>query len=391
MQYPSFPMPEWFGEFPRHSEMARYLGAYAEANGLRGSIRLGTTVERLEPAADGRWRITLDDGSKRTYGAVVLATGLFWCPRRPSYPGSFAGTMSHSHEYRMPQPFAGRRVLVVGAGQSAAEIAVEVSTVADRTFMSVRGGVHVIPRWIGKGPYDAADFAPLNRLPWRLLNMIYQTRVARALGPVPAQWPLPAHRLLEAIPIVSSDLIPAVRRRDVVVKPAIDELRGDRVSFVDGSEEQVDSIVNATGYEISMPFLRSSLVAVNGRELPLYRRIAPPEVRGLYFAGFLDAPGGLLPVVETQGEWIAAVLTGRLRLPPAAEMRRAIERSEQRTRRRFPNERPDSVRCDPHAYRRLLQSDLRRAGRRWRTRPLRLDSSEHGDTFPPLRTVVRPR
>jgi dimethylaniline monooxygenase (N-oxide forming) len=84
--------------------------------------------------------------------STVVATGLFWSPRLPTYPGSFAGTVSHSHEYRMPAPFAGRRVLVVGAGQSAAEIAVEVSTVAVRRFMSVRGGVHVIPRWIGRGP-----------------------------------------------------------------------------------------------------------------------------------------------------------------------------------------------------------------------------------------------
>ena len=97
------------------------------------------------------------------------------------------------------------------------------------------------------------------------------------------------------------------------------------------------------------------------------RRIVPPEVGGLYFAGFLDAPGGLLPVVEAQGKWIAAVLTGRLHVPRPAQMRRAIERGERRTRQRFPEESPCSIRCDPHAYRRLLQADLRRAQRgRWR-------------------------
>jgi hypothetical protein len=90
-------------------------------------------------------------------------------------------------------------------------------------------------------------------------------------------------------------------------------------------------------------------------------------VGGLYFAGFVDTPGGLLPVVETQAEWIAAVLTGRLGLPPSAQMRRAIKRAERRTRQRFPDESPYSIRCDPHAYRRLLKSDLRRARRRvWR-------------------------
>jgi dimethylaniline monooxygenase (N-oxide forming) len=115
------------------------------------------------------------------------------------------------------------------------------------------------------------------------------------------------HRLLEGIPIVSSDLLPAVRGGDVVVKPAIDRLLQDRVRFVDGSEEILDQIVYCTGYRISLPFLPSSLVSANGRDFPLYRRIVPPDVSGLFLAGFVDAPGGLLPVVEAQGEWIAAV------------------------------------------------------------------------------------
>jgi Flavin-binding monooxygenase-like len=367
MQYPSFPMSGSYGDFPHHSEMAAYLGAYADAFVLRPLIRFGTSVERLEPASGGRWWITLDDGSRRSYGAVVVATGVFWSPRLPTYPGSFDGEVSHAHHYRVPDRFAGRRVLVVGAGPSAGEIAVEVSTVAQRTFMSVRRGAHVIPRWLGGRPFDAGDVEPFNRLPWRLLNRNYRRRVAREMGPAPASWPLPAHRFLEGIPIVSSDLFPAVRRGEVLVKPAIERLSGDRVRFVDGSEERVDSIVYATGYRTSLPFLTSSLLAANGRDLPLYRRIAPPEVGGLYFAGFVDTPGGLLPVVETQAEWIVAVVTGRLRLPPPAQTRRAIKRAERRTRQRFPDESPYSIRCDPHAYGRLLKSDLRRATRRvWR-------------------------
>jgi hypothetical protein len=363
MQYPSFSMPEAYGDFPHHSEMAAYLDAYADEFALRDSISFRTTVDRIEWAADRSWNIMLDDGSRRSYDAVVVATGLFWSPRLPDYPGSFDGMESHAHEYRTPEPFAGRRVLVVGAGQSAAEIAVEVSTVAELTCMSVRAGVHVIPRWIGRRPYDAADIAPLNRLPWRLLNRIYGLRVARALGPCPASWPLPAHPPVEGIPIVSSALLPAVRRGDVVVKPAIDRFDGNSVRFVDGSEERVDRIVYATGYRISLPYLSSSLLSAEEREFPLYRRIVPPEARGLYFAGFVDAPGGLLPVVEAQGQWIAAVLTGGLRLPSPLRMWQAIDRAESRTRERFPDENPRSVRCDPHAYRRLLRADLRRARR----------------------------
>src|SRR4029453_2057599 len=148
----------------------------------------------------------------------------------------------------------------------------------------------------------------------------------------------PAHRPVEGIPIVSSELLPAVRRGGVVVKPAIDQLSGSSVRFVDGSEERIDRIVYATGYRISFPYLSSLLVSAEGRDLPLYRRIVPPGLPGLYFAGFVDAPGGLLPAVAPQGQGVPAALPRQLRLPPPERMWQAIEHAEPRTRERFPQE-----------------------------------------------------
>src|SRR5262249_62415275 len=140
-------------------------------------------------------------------------------------------------------------------------------------------------------------------------------RAARALGPTPASWPLPAHRLLEGTPIVSSDLLPAVWRGDVVVKPAIGRLSGERVRFVDGSEERVDQIVYATGYRIRLPFLSSSLLAADGRELPLYRRIAPPGLRRPFLGRLVGAPGGAAAGGGAPGERGAPALPGGARLP----------------------------------------------------------------------------
>jgi dimethylaniline monooxygenase (N-oxide forming) len=370
MQYPSFPMPPAFGDFPHHTDMATYLDDYADAFGLRARIRFGATVERLEPTPHG-WRVALDDGTELRRRAVVVATGHDWCTRVPDHPGSFAGEVLHSHDYRTPEPFAGRRVLVVGAGQSAAEIAVELAGPAARTCLSIRRGVHVIPRRLGGAPYDAGDVAPGNRLPWPLLNRLYANQVERERGPIPASWPVPGRRLLEGVPTLSSELLPAVRRGAVVVRPAVERLQGERVRFVDGTEEEFDAVVYATGYRISLPFLSPNLVEPRGRRLPLYRRIAPPGLTGLFLAGFVDAPSGLLPLVETQGAWIAAVLEGRLALPRPPAMWRAIDRSERRSRMRFPEEPRDSIRCDPHAYGRLLRSDLRRARcRSWRDRKM---------------------
>jgi dimethylaniline monooxygenase (N-oxide forming) len=363
MEYPIFRMPPTYGDFPHHGEMAAYMDAFVERFGIRGLIRFRTSVERLEPVSDGSWRIHLDHGCVHQFRAVVVAIGVHWCPNHPEYPGSFTGDVTHSHEYRVPEPYAGRNVLVVGASQSAAEIAVEVAGVARRTWISVGHGSHVIPRWIGGRPYDAGDISPINRMPWRLLNAAVGRAVAREIGPIPAAWPTPPHRLLEGIPTISTDLLPAIRGGRVLVKPTVQRLAGDRVRFVDGSEESIDRIVYATGYRISLPFVSPSLVAPRGRDFPLYRRIVPPGIRGLLFAGFVDAPGGLLPVVEEQAEWISALLTGRLRLPPLRRMWDEIQRAERRTRERFPEESPYSIRCDPHAYRRLLRSDLRRT--RW--------------------------
>src|SRR5262245_44490427 len=114
MQYPRFPMPASYGDFPRHTDMAAYLTAYAEAFGLHRLIRFGTTVERIEPGPEGAWRIELDSDSVRHVRAVVVAIGVFWCPKLPEHPGDFAGEVIHSHDYRTPESFAGRRVLVVG-------------------------------------------------------------------------------------------------------------------------------------------------------------------------------------------------------------------------------------------------------------------------------------
>jgi hypothetical protein len=359
MEYPSHPMPAAYGDFPSHADMTAYLESYASGRDLWDRVTVGSTVQRLEPAPSARgWLLHLDDGTTRRHRHVVVATGVFWSPRHSDHPADYDGELTHSHAYRTPERYSGRRVLVVGAGQSAAEIATELSVVADRCLLSVRTPTHVVPRWIAGEPYDIGDVEPYNRMPWPWLNQVVARRVRAELGPLPPRWPTPRRRVLEGVPIVSSDLVPAVRSGAVTVTAALRRLGGRRADFADGSSEQVDAVVLATGYRIDLPFLDPGLLAAEGRRLPLYRRILPPALPGLFLAGFVDAPSGLLPVVEAQAVWIAAAVTGRLDLPTPARMWRAIRRSERRTRQRFPDEPADSIRCDPHAYRRLLQVDL---------------------------------
>jgi dimethylaniline monooxygenase (N-oxide forming) len=366
MQYRCFPMPASAGDFPHHSDMAAYLAAFAEAFDLRRSIRFSTRVERVEPGESGSWHLTTAGGPVERHRAVVIASGHHWDPIWPDLPGASTACISHARTYRTPDAFAGARVLVIGSGQSAVEIATEVSRVAARTVLSVRHGAHVLPRRLLGAPFDRLDVNLVNRLPWPLLNWISQqlVRVSRSDDPAAYGFRRPPHRLLEQIPTVSSELGPALRSGAIAVRPEIRRLDGACVSFIDGSVEAIDRIVCATGYRISLPFLSPSVVAIRGAVLPLYRRIVAPDRPGLYFIGLVDAPAGLLPIVERQSAWLADLLSGHLRLPPQATMQAAIDAAEPRTRERFPLEPLHSIRCDPHSYLRLLASDRRRPVRR---------------------------
>src|SRR5262249_28109708 len=180
MQFRCFPMTARSGDFPHHSAMAGYLAAFARAFDLRRSIRFSTRVDRVEPLGGGSWRVAVSGGAAERYRAVVVASGHHWDPSGRAFPGTSAAVIPHAHPYRTPDAFAGRRVLVIGAGQSAVEIATEVCRVAARTFLSVRRGAHVLPRRLLGSPFDRLDLDIINRLPWRVLQ-----RVAPAPAPTP--------------------------------------------------------------------------------------------------------------------------------------------------------------------------------------------------------------
>jgi cation diffusion facilitator CzcD-associated flavoprotein CzcO len=359
MQYPSFPMPRSYGDFPSHTDMAAYLDAYTDAFRLRRHIRFATRVERVEPSGDGTWRVTALGGETTRHSAVVVAHGHHWEPRWPDLAGASTAQLMHAHDYRVPDPLAGKRVLVIGAGQSAVEIATEASRVAAQTLISVRTGTHVLPRYILGRPFDLLDVDLVNRLPWTFLNWLTGrlVRLARREDPAAYGFRPPRHRVLDQVPAVSSDLLPALRSGALSARPEVERVDGSTVAFVDGTRAEIDMIVCATGYRLTLPFLSPAVLAPRGMALPLYRRIVPPDVPGLYFIGLVDAPAGLLPIVERQSAWLADVLLGRIALPDRVGMMAAIDAAERRTVQRFPAELPHSIRCDPHAYLRLLARD----------------------------------
>jgi dimethylaniline monooxygenase (N-oxide forming) len=368
MQYAAFPMPGDYPDYLGHEMIARYLDDFVDHFGFRGRIRFRTEVTRVEPAPGGGWDVTArrrDTGAACTgrYGAVIVANGHHWDPRypEPAFPGAatFAGEQLHSHQYRTPGPFAGKRVLVLGTGNSACDIAAECSRLAARTLIAMRAAAHIIPRYLAGRPADHLTLMrPGTVMPlWlRRLAAALLVRIARG-GMTKYGLPKPVHRLLCGPLAVSDSLLTGLRRGEIAVKPAIDRFERDRVVFHDGSSEQVDVVIYCTGYKISFPFLRDSLIGARDREIPLYHRVVPPALPGLYFIGLVQPIGAIMPVAEAQSQWVADLLEGRAVLPPEPEMNREIASYRAATARRYARPGRHAIQVDFLPYLREIRKE----------------------------------
>ena len=269
-----------------------------------------------------RERDTGEDGSD-TYAAVFVANGHHWDARwpEPPFPGqeAFEGEQMHVHDYKTPDVLEGRRVLVLGIGNSACDIAVEASRIAERTFLAMRRGAWVLPKYLKGRPTDELGNALTNRMPLPLVRFLYRRSLKLAIGePMDYGLPEPDHKLAEAHPTISSDLLPRIGHGDITVKPNIARFAGGRtIRFADGSEEEIDLAIYCTGYKISFPFFDPGLISAPDNEIPLYRRVVSPEHPGLFFIGLLQPLGAIMPLAEAQSEWIADVLEGKVGLPDA--------------------------------------------------------------------------
>ena len=337
MEYADLPMPDAYPDFPHHTQVAAYFEHYAEAFDLKPHIQFNRSVERADlDRHDATWTVTLDDGSSQRYDAVVVANGHHWDPRwpDPAPPGRFAGDQMHAHDYRDSEPLKGRRVVVVGMGNSAMDIAVESSRVAERTFLVARRGVHILPKYLFGTPFDLLPQHPL--FPFKARQATLKALLAVAVGP-PERYglPRPDHEVLEAHPTVSAEIHDRLGHGDITVKPAIERFEGDHVRFADGTAERADLVVWCTGYKVSFPFFDSALISAPGNDLPLFKRVFHPEIATVFFIGLAQPLGAVMPVAEKQSKWVAAHLVGGYLPPARPEMRKDIARERARLRRRF--------------------------------------------------------
>jgi len=369
MSYKAFPMPEDYPDYPSHWQVAKYFDDYAERFGLAEKITFRTKVIAAEPAEEG-WEVTIDgpDGLRtEAYRAVIVANGHHWKPRwpEPPFPGAdaYEGEQMHVHHYREPDVLEGKRVLVLGIGNSAVDIAVESSRIAEKTFLAMRRGAYVLPKFLGGKPIDESAPPLMTYLPISVQRFFFNRLLKMSIGEMTDYGlPKPDHKLLEAHPTVSSELLPRIGHGDIAVRPNIARFTGGRgVRFDDGSEEEVDLVIYCTGYEISFPFLDEQVFAARDNRMPLYQRVVSAENPGLYFVGFVQPLGPVMPIAESQAEWIADLLTDRASLPPASDMRREIADYERWLSARFVASKRHTIEVDFHPYLRQLRRERKRS------------------------------
>ncbi len=370
MSYKAFPMPEDYPDYPSHWQVAKYFDDYADRFGLKERIAFRTEVVSVEPAGEGEWEVTVEDpDGRRTerYRAVIVANGHHWKPRWPEPPfagaDEYEGEQMHVHHYREPDVLEGKRVLVLGIGNSAVDVAVESSRIADKTFLSMRRGAYVLPKFLGGKPIDEASPPISTYLPMSVRRFFMNRLLKMTVGEMTDYGlPKPDHKLLEAHPTVSSELLPRLGHGDITVKANIDRFSGGRtVRFADGSEEEIDLVVYCTGYEISFPFLDEGVFVAQDNRMPLYKRAVSVENPGLYFIGFIQPLGPVMPIAEAQSEWIADLLSKRAALPPATEMREEIAAYERWMDKRFVSSKRHTIEVDFHPYLREIRRERKRS------------------------------
>ena len=255
----------------------------------------------------------------------------------------------------------GKRVMVLGIGNSATDLAVESSRNADATFLAMRRGAWIVPKYVGGRPTD--ELAPdlISRLPLTVQRAFLSRTLNKATGkPMDYGLPKPDHKLAEAHPTVSSDLLPRLGHGDIEVKPNVARFAGGRtVEFVDGTSEEIDLIIYCTGYKITFPFFDPSLLDASDNRIPLYRRVVHPRHDGLFFVGLLQPLGAIMPLAEAQSEWIADLLEGKTKLPSRERMWEVIRREDARMAKRYVASKRHTIQVDFLPYMRAIARERR--------------------------------
>jgi cation diffusion facilitator CzcD-associated flavoprotein CzcO len=331
-QFPDFPMPDDWPDYPHHSRLLSYFERYADHFGLRENIWFGTEVVRVTPTDEDdpatSWDVTVRGvrgGSDKTlrYAAVVVANGHNWAPKLPSYPGldEFGGTVLHASAYKDAAQIRGRRVLVVGAGNTGCDIAVEAAQQGAKCWHSSRRGYWYAPKYAFGKPADQVNDRVLGLgVPLKLRQWLFHLTLRLTVGDLQRfGLPKPDHKIYETHPIANSQLVYHVGHGGITPMPDIERFERNQVVFTDGRTADPDVVVLATGYLPRFEFLAPQFFGGDERGRPHLRwQLFSPGHPTLSFIGLIQPDGGVFSISHWQSELAAAWLRLRDTAPERA-------------------------------------------------------------------------
>ncbi|RZL64976.1 MAG: NAD(P)/FAD-dependent oxidoreductase [Variovorax sp.] len=311
-EFSEFPMGEEVADYPSHRELCRYFSDFADHFDLRRHFRFGVRVLRVEPVSDApdtAWRVTIDAGEGREetaeYKGVVIANGTLSEPQMPRFEGQFAGELLHTSRYKSAEQFKGKRVLIVGAGNSGCDIAVDAVHYAQSIDISVRRGYYFVPKYVFGKPADTLG-GKRSLPPW-LKQKIDSTVLKWFTGdPVRFGFPKPTYKMYESHPIVNSLILHHLGHGDIHVKADVARFNGNTVHFKDGTQQAYDMVLAATGYTLHYPFIDRAHLNWQGMAPRLHLNIFSPRFQRLAVLGMIEASG-----IGWQGRYEQADLVAR--------------------------------------------------------------------------------
>ena len=365
-EYEDFPMPDDYPDYPNHRQLQAYFDAYARLFGVLDVVRFQHTVDKITREPDGRWRVEFRDAEGTVqvefFTHLMVCNGHHWDPKYPQYPGEFSGRFMHSHDFKgVNDSWRGKSVLVIGAGNSACDVAVESARLAGNVCMSMRSPQWFVPKFMFGKPSDV--FASGSSwLPAGLRNW-FTTKLLRVMQGPYSRYGLPQPKVnaLSMHPTLNSDLLDYIRHGKVRPRPAIKRLDGDFVEFVDGRRERFDIICACTGFWTTFPFFDKSFIDFKHVEkVPLFRKMLHAEHRNLYFIGLFQPLGCIWPLADYQARIACEEILGRYQRP--ADMQAAIRHEIEHPHFDFEGGQRHAVEVDYHRFRKELKAELKKAG-----------------------------
>ncbi len=290
-EFTHFPMPDNYPDFPSAQNMRDYLNSFADHFSLREHIELNCTVSYVRPVEKNLWEVSFANGEQRIYKGVLICNGHHWCKRFPQFPGEFKGEIIHSKDYKHPKQLTGKRVLVIGGGNSACDVAAEAARVGAKSVLSMRESVWFIPK-----SFAGVPTAELMKwwMPQWLQRLLAYAIIRLTFGSHKSYGlPKPNYRIFAKHPTLNNEVPYYIKHGRITTKPAVRCLDGWEVEFVDGSREAFDLIICATGYDVAYPFLPLELQRVKGATVQCYGGSFFSDYKGLYVIGWGQARGGV--------------------------------------------------------------------------------------------------